>query len=123
MRIAANGPFASEPNVTDSALTISAQSNNETLSEWLLPVAVHETDSNTINLEMNFDSSELNRTANLTFTVTTTATRSILLRMTFDFLAIDKNVGAICAGTILVLLNALIISEVGGSARLFRRGN
>lgn len=97
-------------NDTYSTLFMSAECNNKTISKWMYPISFQQSGSNSIKLDMSNGSFKC--MPDLTLTITSNASNFVHMKMKFDYLPIDRSVGASCAGVILIVLNILIISEV-----------
>lgn len=107
------GPFRKTTNVSNDYITINAQIEHDMhVIKYFDIVRSSDGQSKPDTVTFDLDLNSVPSALNLSLQFVTNAENATSFQMFIDTHALDIQVGAICGGIILILLNVLIISEV-----------
>lgn len=110
------GPFGNPTNLTRDSIFIHTQIGDRTYESRrfdIRPAVDDQIKPDHVHFDIALDISEMRpEQLNLSMQITTNTVDSVIFQMYIDPFSLDKTMGAICGGIILIVLNVLIISEV-----------
>lgn len=109
------GPFKKSTNLSHDTVFIYMQiGNNMSVSEKfdITKASNNQNKPDTATFYFDIDIDKMTEEINVSLQITTNADDGVPFQLFIDTYSIDTQIGALCGGTILILLNVLIISEV-----------
>lgn len=113
------GPFKKSTNTSRATISIHTQIGDIVSDVQYFDVERTDTDQrilDTLTFDANIDT--ISTELNFSMQFVTNASEAILFELLIDTNSLNTQIGAICGGIILIVLNVLIISEVKSSFKL-----